>query len=311
MLPDEMGRPTRKKSVMETNLTRWGGWDSGSTGPSRTLEVRGQDFLGVVSRSHGAVLGPLEMDVLSWLTARWFEQDRQSDGMVRCTLYELGIDLYGRKPSGKEIRLLRGSIEKLAGALITLGGFNAHTGQMKPKLASMVHLVESAVWAEDLEFEIPTRADAVVLGGLRGSTYEIKLASWLVRQLEGTYVTYLDWRIQRRLEGLAKRLWIYLEAENYKSVGEGLEKSYVILGEKAYTALSVRHARERDRRRALERAGERISEVDARYESVVVERNPVNPDGWRVLATRFSSAERRKVRAALRESLGQVADRAA
>jgi len=88
-------------------------------------------------------------------------------------------------------------------------------------------------------------------------------------------VTYLDWRTQRRLGGLAKRLWVYLEAEKYKSVGDGRESTYIILGEKAYTALSVNNARERDRRLALKRAGEKIMSVDGRYESVVVERNPV------------------------------------
>ncbi len=300
-----MGHPERRKSVLETNLSRWGGWDTGAGGPE-ALEVRGNDFLGVVARSNETALGPLELDVLSWLTARWFEQRRDPEGWLRCTLYEVGVDLYGRKPSGKEVRLLRGAIENLAGALITLGGFNARTGQVRPKLASMVHLVESAVWAEDLEFEVPTREHAVTTGGLRGSTYQIQLASWLVRQLERQYVTYLDWRIQRKLDGLAKRLWVYLEAERYKPTGEGREKTFIILGEKAYTALGVHHARERDRRAALKRACERIMKVDDRYEDIVVEANPVNRSTWRLLATRITDADRREVRAAIRASLTEL-----
>jgi hypothetical protein len=257
----------------------------------------------VVARSHGAELGSLELDVLSWLTARWFEQDRDPDGLLRCTLYELGFDLYGRKPSGKEVRLLRQAIENLAAALITLGGFNAHTGQLKPKLASMVHLVESAVWGEDLEYEVPKRGHGVETGGLRGSTYEIKLATWLVRQLESKYVTYLDWRKQRRLEGLAKRLWVYLEAERYKSAAGGRERTYIMLGAKAYIALGVHHSRERDRRSALKRAGMRICEADDRYESVLTERSPVSRNSWRLVATRIAEAERREVRAAIFQSL--------
>lgn len=301
-----MGQPERRKSVLETNLSRWGGWDTGAGVHEAALEVRGNDFLGVVARSNETALGPLELDILSWLTARWFEQQRDAEGWVHCTLYEVGIDLYGRKPSGKEVRLLRGAIENLAGALITLGGFNARTGQVKPKLASMVHLVESAVWAEDLEFEVPTREHAVTTGGLRGSTYQIQLASWLVRQLEHQYVTYLDWRIQRKLDGLAKRLWVYLEAERYKPTGEGREKTYIVLGEKAYTALGVHHARERDRRAALKRACDRIIKVDDRYEDIVVEANPVNRSTWRLLATRITDADRRKARAAIRASLTEL-----
>lgn len=64
---------------------------------------------------------------------------------------------------------------------------------------------------------------------MRGNNYEVRLAPWLMRQLENQYVTYLDWRTQCRLDGLAKRLWIYLEAEKYKPVGNGRESSYIIL----------------------------------------------------------------------------------
>lgn len=301
-----MARVERRKSVLETNLSRWGGWDTGPGATEAALEVRGNDFLGVVARSNETALGPLELDVLSWLTARWFEQERDPEGWLACTLYELGVDLYGRKPSGKEVRLLRGAIENLAGALITLGGFNARTNEMKPKLASMVHLVESAVWAEDLAFEVPTRENAAATGALRGSTYQIQLASWLVRQLERQYVTYLDWRIQRKLDGLAKRLWVYLEAESYKSTGDGREKTYIILGQKAYTALGVHHGRERDRRAALKRACERILKVHDRYEDIVVEPNPMNRSTWRLLATRITEADRRQARAAIRASLAEV-----
>lgn len=293
----------RRRSALETNMTRWGGWDTGAPASQRSAGVHGNDLLGVVARSQGAELGPLELDVLSWLTARWFELGRHPQGFLRCTLYELGFDLYGRKPSGKEVRLLRRAIENLAGALITLGGFNAHTGELKPKLASMVHLVESAVWGENLEYEVPTRGHAAEIGGLRGSTYEIKLATWLVQQLQSKYVTYLDWRKQRMLDGLAKRLWVYLEAERYKLVGDGREQAYIVLGPKAYTALGVHHGRERDRRSALKRAGTRICEVDDHYEGVLVERTPVNRAAWRLVVTRVADVERREVRAAIHQSL--------
>jgi len=54
---------------LETNLTRWGGWDSGGL-EERREALQGKDLLGVVARSQGIVLGPLELDVLSWVTAR-------------------------------------------------------------------------------------------------------------------------------------------------------------------------------------------------------------------------------------------------
>jgi hypothetical protein len=297
--------PERRRSALETNISRSGIWDTG--GRSEGEALHGTDLLGVVGRSEGSDLGPLEMDVFSWLTSRWFEQRAPSDGIVRCTLYELGRDMYGRKPSGKEVRLLRQAIENLAGALVSLGGFNAHTGESKPKLVSLVHLVESAVWAENLDVAVPTRANAAQTGALRGNSYEIKLGSWLIPQLHKRYVTYLDWRVQRKLDGLAKRLWVYLEAERYKPVGGGREATYIILGEKAYTALGVRHGRDRDRRLALKRAGERIVQVDDHYVSVVVETNPMNRKTFRVLAERVQGAERRNARRAIQESLASVA----
>jgi hypothetical protein len=183
------------------------------------------------------------------------------DGIVTATYYEIGRDFYGRKPSGKEVRLLRKAIENLAGALVSIGGFNAHTGERKPKLVSLVHLVESAVWGEDLDVAVPTRADAAKTGAMRGNSIEIKLAAWLLPQLNEQYVTYLDWRIQRKLEGLSKRLWVYLEAERFKGIGDGREASYIILGDKAYTALGVRHGRARARGQAHLR-GRRALRVD-------------------------------------------------
>jgi hypothetical protein len=228
------------------------------------------------------------------------------DGIVTATYYEIGRDFYGRKPSGKEVRLLRKAIENLAGALVSIGGFNAHTGERKPKLVSLVHLVESAVWGEDLDVAVPTRADAAKTGAMRGNSIEIKLAAWLLPQLNEQYVTYLDWRIQRKLEGLSKRLWVYLEAERFKGIGDGREASYIILGDKAYTALGVRHGRDRDRRAALARAGKRICEVDAHYESIVVETNPVNHRTHRLLAVRVVGRDRQQARRAILESLASA-----
>jgi hypothetical protein len=296
-----MAVPERRRGVLETNISRAGIWDVG--GPNAGEAIQGNDLLGVVARSQGSELGPLELDVLSWATSRWYEQGRNADGVVYATYYELGRDFYGRKPSGKEVRLLRQAIENLAGALVSIGGFNAHTGERKAKLVSLVHLLESAVWGEDLDVSIPTRADGAKTGALRGKSIELKLASWLLPQLNKQYVTYLDWKVQRKLDGLAKRLWIYLEAERYKATGEGREATYVILGEKAYTALGVRHGRDRDRRSALGRAGDRIVTVDPRYESIVVEPNPVNRRTYRLLATRVVARERQQARRTILESL--------
>jgi len=171
----------------------------------------------------------------------------------------------------------------------------------------MVHLIESAVWGQDLDVTVPTRAHARTTGGLRGDSYELRLASWLVRQLERRYVTYLDWRLQRQLTGLAKRLWIYLEAERYKPASHGREQTWIALGDKAYTALGVNHARERARRAALAQAGERIVAADIHYAAIVIEPHPYVRHGWRLLATRIRDPEARTVAREARLSLAHVA----
>ena len=68
-----------------------------------------------------------------------------------------------------------------------------------------------------------------LLGGLQWSEdpssecHRAYLGPFIVEQLEAGYLTYLDWRILRGLEGLAKRLWVYLESRTFKrsDIGEG------------------------------------------------------------------------------------------
>jgi hypothetical protein len=46
---------------------------------------------------------------------------------------------------------------------------------------------------------------------------------WLTKQLVAGHLTYLDWRVLRKLDGLAKRLWVYLESQSFRrsGIGEG------------------------------------------------------------------------------------------
>ncbi len=130
---------------------------------------------------------------------------------------------------------------------------------------------------------------------LRGDRFTAKLAPWLVAEVDAKRVTYLDWRILRTLDGLAKRLWVYLEAESFKRIsGIGRGYSWVGIGHKAYCALGLTFAQERGARRALRQAGKAICDVDRSYEDIEVVRHP-NGTGWRLAAIRLS-AEGQKVR---------------
>ena len=137
---------------------------------------------------------------------------------------------------------------------------------------------------------------AEVLGGLRGSTFAVELATWLAEQVRAGNMTYLDFEVMRRLNGLAQRLWMYLQAERYSARGE----TWVALGPRMYEILGMGYGRERDARQNLRFAGRRIMEADDRYELVDVERRL----SWGIRVRRVASRERRQARTAIRESFG-------
>jgi hypothetical protein len=76
-------------------------------------------------------------------------------------------------------------------------------------------------------------------------------------QLEAGYLTYLDWRILRALEGLAKRLWVYLESQTFKRSGIGEGAAALQLAPPLLQALGVTTKHQPHARRLLVRAGER------------------------------------------------------
>jgi hypothetical protein len=74
------------------------------------------------------------LDVLSWLTAEWWEQGASLDGVTRFTWYRLGHDMWGSEPSERHRVILHGAVDNLMGAVVTLSGFNAHTGEATPAM---------------------------------------------------------------------------------------------------------------------------------------------------------------------------------
>jgi hypothetical protein len=293
---DGAGYNDRPRQVVgETNSLRKGLWQKG--GEWVPVPLEGEDLLGRVQVS--APLTIFDLDVFCWLCWRWREE-RPATGALKFTIYRVAQELYGRKAGRAERQKLRASLNRLLSVVVTLEGFNAVTGEREPSvIASKAHLIETLVDRAELE-----RPDARNRGSLRGDTVEVKLASWLSRQLEAGHYTYLDWQILRDLSGLAKRLWVYLEAERFKTSDRARARTWIQLGSRAYTALGVHHARDRDRRSALARAGERVAEADGRYESVVVEKAPIG--GWRILATKITDPEHQAAKAEIETSLGNA-----
>ncbi|MDQ3093511.1 MAG: hypothetical protein M3R46_18025 [Actinomycetota bacterium] len=238
-------------------------------------------------------LKQLDLMVLAFVLERWWWQSPDRDSCpAEFTLRELGQAVYGRRPAGHERRLLRCALARLYEVSIDFVGFDAATRETGARWgrARLIQAIGGALGELGDFHALPP---AEVLGGLRGSTFAVELASWLAEQVRAGNVTYLDFAVMRRLNGLAQRLWMYLQAERYSGRGE----TWVALGPRMYEILGMGYGRERDARQNLRLAARRITEADERYELIDVQRRV----GWGITARRAASSERRQVRAAIGE----------
>lgn len=251
---------------MERNLALFPGWQLGPQRARRRVERR--DFLGVIARADRAPLGEAELDVLTWLSSRWYEQGRAESGRVAFTYYELAQALYGAgKVGGRNNEIIREALDNLHAVVITLSGVNVLTGEFERTFQSKVHILRTLVVSEQLQL-LEETGDVGSVGGLRGATIEVQLEDWLVAQLDGQVALQLDWALQRRLSGLAKRLWLYLVAEEGRFETEGdaeAETLRVPLTQDVFGAMGIECARDRDNRAALRRAASRLCKQDPCY----------------------------------------------
>jgi hypothetical protein len=240
----------RRQVSLETNLCRKGIWHVGPL--QLALPLDGHDTLGLL-RVSGPPLSLYDLDSFAWLTERWRETDRDPTGRIDFTLYDFGRDLYGREPGGEERRLMRASLDRLMRALFDLEGYRAS---------------DAAIGRLDS----PTEAGTIrLLSGLRWSTgrgrdhHVAYLGGFIVEQLRAGYLTYLDWRVLRSLDGLAKRLWVYLESQTFKRSGIGEGAARLWLAPPLLLALGMIDKHAGQRRRTLMRAADRIAAADKSF----------------------------------------------
>ena len=228
----------------------------------------------VFSASPALPLSLFDLDSFAWLTERWRETDRDPTGRVDFTLYDFGFDLYGREPGGKERRLIRASLDRLVEALFDLEGYRAADAAMG-------------------QLDSPTEAGKIrLLGGLRWSTrsgrdhHAAYLGGFIVEQLRAGYLTYLDWRVLRSLDGLAKRLWVYLESQTFKRSGIGEGAVRLWLGPPMLRALGMTDKHAAQGRRTLSRAAARIAAVDHSFAGIELVPPTKRGGTWSLVARR-------------------------
>lgn len=265
----------RRQASLETNLCRKGVWHVGPL--QLALPIDGSDTLGLL-RVAGPPLTLFDLDMFAWLTERWREIDRDPKGRVDFTLYELGRDLYGWEPGGEQRRDMRASLHRLYEADFELEGYCASaamTGRLEhPAERGRIRLLGGLQWSEDPSSEC----------------HRAYLGPFIVEQLEAGYLTYLDWRVLRGLEGLAKRLWVYLESQTFKrsDIGEG--SAALQLAPPMLQALGVTTKHQPHARRLLVRAGARIAVVDKSFVGFEL-RGPNRRGGtWTLVARRRLTA---------------------
>jgi hypothetical protein len=280
--PDTVGGLTveslpRRQASLETNLCRKGIWHVGPL--QLALPIDGRDTLGLL-RTAGPPLTLFDLDTFAWLTERWRESDHDPKGRLGFTLYELGQDLYGREPAGQDRRDMRASLTRLQDAIFELEGYDARDAQMgqldNPTEGGRIRLLGSVRWSRR-----DTRERHVAY-----------LDGWIVEQLEAGHLTYLDWRVLRALEGLAKRLWVYLESQSFKrsAIGEGGVRLW--LAPPMWQALGITTKHAPHARRLLLRAGERIASVDRSFVDFELHPPPRRGGTWALVARRRLSATR-------------------
>ena len=324
----------------ETNLVRLPGvWETNGAVSDEQLRlpVEAPGIGVVLAAATGRLRLSPDFDIVVWLGERWLEQGLDPDGWVGFTYSQLVRALYNdASDGGGGRRAIRASLLRLMSTLFTIDGIDT---TVTPARTNARIATTSAVITELAESKQLIRTEDIIrleggrarltsdaarrFGGLRGSTVKVRLAGWMCAQLAAKGWTYLDFATLRKLDGAAKRTWVYLQAESGHPLDEHRRLVVIGLGRPALNCLGVGNYREhRQARAALKRAGKAICAVDHRYESVEVHRRARNshqlravmltPAGARERARRLRSQEAERVQAELdaREQAQQRAQEA-
>jgi hypothetical protein len=268
-----------------------------SQGQRLDLPIRAEGLSEVTIANGQLHLSP-DYDLFSLLCERWLARPTET-GWMRPTFYELANALYGDNgpPGGKHYRDIRDALDRLAELSISIWGFDAATGKADHNYVTKGHLL--GISRETHEPH-----------GLRRP--RIRLDEWLREVIDHGAVIRLDWRTLRsfdRNQQLAKRLWIYLQAESWKPQDKEIEGTWLAIGDRLFSSLSMSYAQPKQARAALKRAGEALVATDPRYQSVSVVKR--SKGIYHLVARRLRTGawhkfkrERREARKTLRSSLG-------
>ena len=295
VLSGATGLLQRMPSVRSERLTaRAGCWQVPQGNAAIVLQAHGLsesvDATGVLH------LTP-DYDIYCWLTERWLRNQRE-DRWVEFTLQQVCKALYAREADAKDRRRVRESIGRLRRVVITLRGYDAETGQLDQRFVTDDNLFDRLV--SEIEAYSPEQ-----LGAIRGSTFKVQLAPWLCARLAAGQMVRLDWDVLRSFhnrQNFAKRLWIYLQAENWKRISTTHEATYIVIGDRLFDALGIRWdpSSYRQARAMLGRSCKTVFLNDMRFTDGYVEVRKIGSK-YRIHAERLTAATWIKRRPELEE----------
>lgn len=238
---------------------------------------------------------------------------------VETTGYQLLERVAGYGKGGDHLKRLRHSLIRLADVRVCVRTINADPDLAVQQVREGYVSLLGDIWVASTQLELSTPQQ---WGQLRGATsLKVEVGYWTAQQIISGQGTWLDLDLLRALgPGLPARVWAALEgwARWPQRSLDGCEEAAIGLGRPALESLGVgNYPRPYDARRALDRAGARITAVDLAYELVRCEKRA----GWCLIIrrrvgararselrrqARVTSAEGAAVRTAARQSLAQA-----
>jgi len=219
------------------------------------------------------------------------ELDRASARTVETTGYQLADMVYG-EDGGKNYRLLWRALIRLSGTTVVVHLVESNPELAARRVATGYVAMIGDIWEARTELNLRTPRQ---WGALKGSaSLKIEIGHWTAQQIVAGRCMWLDLDLLRALgTGLPARLWAALEAWArwpQRSL-DGREETAIGLGQPALQSLGVaEYERQRDARRALDRAGRGLVAVDAAYELVCCDRRG---GGWCLVVRRLAGARAR------------------
>ena len=195
---------------------------------------------------------------------------------ISFTTNEAITHAYGRRPTGRDVDSLQGSISRLMTTLVTFDGYDAWTGETNKQLVSSSALIVS--WSRSKH-------------STSNQPHTIRLAPWIVRSLAAGHPTTYNLETARKLKGCAYSLWLWLEGQKALRSRATHNKMINPVLAPLWATLGITAEREVDKRKQLVKACKTILEVDGRYRQLELVSPATKRDNWHLVAVRINAQE--------------------